>query len=827
MLRRLAPREAIVRRSLLATIHLDWESLIHQRLNQMTSHRLMFLVGLFLTTCATLQIEVLCTRLLSVITWYHLSFLAVSIAMLGMAGGAVRAYIRKDLFNTETAPRALARYSTLFAVSIPVCHVVNLCIPIQGDVTPNVVAAIAVTILVLTVPFYLSGIVVTIALTRVPGPTGLVYAIDLMGAAAGSLLVIPLLNSWSISSAALLCSAVAAVGAACFHMFAETGRERIIAGLAVLLVVAGFANDLGVNGLRIAWSKGHYRAPGEIVAERWTGHGLVTAYKPVFGKPQYWGEGRGAPDISVSAISMTIDGLAGTSMTNWDRRLESLDWLAHDVTALAYHLRRGKDVAVIGVGGGRDLLTALWSRARSITGIEINRGFLDLLEGDLNTYSGLADQREIVLEHDEARSYLTRTEQSFDVIQMSMIDSWAATGAGAFTLSENGLYTTEGWRALLGALRPDGIFTVSRWYSSDRPSELSRLIALATAVLLERGVSRPDTQMVVAGRGLVATLILSIRPFTSEELDTISRVADTEGFTLLVAPDSRGKDPLLSSLSKFRSHEELLAGVEQELYDLRPPTDERPYFFNILKPRAVFRGALSRIDLGVVASGNLVATLTLLLLCCITTMCVVGTVVVPLLRVGPPQMAGSAFAASILYFALIGLGFMFVQIPFLQRFSVFLGHPTYALAIILFSMILFTGLGSLLSDLLVDRRLQRALSILPAVTSGLILIGTSSLQPLIDSTISLGLFGRCVVVTIFVGVIALPLGAFFPLGLRSVRRISDDVTPWLWGINGAAGVLAAVTAVAISMWWGISTSLLLAAAAYALLYLPLWFINRA
>jgi len=793
----------------------------------MTPHRTFFLAGLFLTTCATLQIEVLCTRLLSVIAWYHLSFLAVSIAMLGMAAGAVRAYIRRDLFNTETAPRALARYSTFFGVSIPVCHIVNLCIPIQGSATPNAVAAVAVTIAVMTVPFYLSGIVVTVALTRVPGPTGLVYATDLIGAAAGSLLVIPLLNSWSISSATLLCSAVATTGAACFHVFAGTGKERAFAGLAVLLVASAFINDMGTNGLRVAWSKGNYRAPEDVIAERWSGHGLVTAHRPVSRKPQFWGEGEGAPEISVSVIMMTIDGLAGTTMTNWDRRVDSLDWIAHDVTALAHHLRRGKDVAVIGVGGGRDLLTAVWSRARSITGIEINRGFLDLLEKDLDTFAGLADRAEIVLEYDEARSYLTRTEQRFDVIQMSMIDSWASTGAGAFTLSENGLYTTEGWRAILGALRPDGIFTVSRWYSRDRPTELSRLVAMATSVLLERGVSDPDAQMVVAGRGLVATLVLSLRPFTSEELDTISRVADAEGFSLLVTPDSLGIDPLLSSLSECRSHEELLARVEHELYDLRPPTDERPYFFNILKPMAVFRGALSTVDLGVTGSGNLVATLMLLLLFCITTIYLVGTVVVPLIRVGPPQMAGSEFAASALYFALIGLGFMFVQIPFLQRFSVFLGHPTYALAIILFSMILFAGFGSLLSDRLADRHRHRALSILPAVTSGVLLIGAASLQPFIDSTISLGLFGRCVMVTLFVGGTALPLGAFFPLGLRTVRRISDDATPWLWGINGAAGVLAAVSAVAVSMWSGISTSLLLAAAAYALLYLPLRVINRA
>ena len=793
----------------------------------MASHRLMFLVGLFLTTCATLQVEVLSTRLLSIIAWYHLAFLAVSIAMLGMAGGAVRTYLRKDLFNTETAPRALAHYSFLFGVSIPVCHVINLCIPIQLSATPNVVAAVALTVVVLTVPFYLSGIVVTVALTRVPGPAGLVYATDLLGAAAGCLLVIPLLNSGSISAATMLCSAVAVVGAMCFQVNAETGRELRMAALAVILVAAAFANDMGPNGLRIAWSKGIHLAPHDIVAERWSGHGLVTAYRPVVGKPQYWGEGRGAPDIEVSMIWMTIDGLAGTSMTSWDRRRESLDWIAHDVTSLAYHLRRGKDVAVIGVGGGRDLLSALWSRARSITGIEVNRGFLDLLTGELGEFAGLADQPEVVFEHDEARSFLTRTGTRFDVVQMSMIDSWAATGAGAFTLSENGLYTTQGWQALLRTLRPDGLLTVSRWYSSEKPFELGRLVALATAVLLERGVGHPADQIVVVARDRVASLILALRPFTPEELETISRVADAEGFAVLVAPDSGGGDPLLSGLSRCRSIDELLSRVEHEVYDLRPPTDERPYFFNILKPGGVLLRPFSKDQLGVIGAGNLAATLLLLLLWCVTATGVVGAIVVPLIRTGVPRMAGPVFAASVAYFALIGMGFMFVQISLLQRFSVHLGHPTYALAIILFSMILFAGFGSLASDRLVDLNLQRALTILPAIALVLLLIGVSVLQPLIDGTIALGLVGRCVVVTMFVGVIAFPLGFFFPLGLRAVRRISDDATPWLWGINGAAGVLAGVSAVAVSIWWGISAGLLLAAAAYALLYLPLWVINRA
>ena len=244
-------------------------------------------------------------------SWYHLSFLAVSIAMLGMAGGAVRAYTKKELSEPGTAPAVLARYSTLFAVSIPLSHAANLCIPIVWTWSLATIISVALTVAVLTIPFYLSGIVVAVALTRIPGPTGLVYACDLAGAAFGSLLVVQMLNSWSLSAVMLLCSGVAAAGALCFHLFAETGRSRWVAALMLVLVAAGSFNDRAVHGLRVVWAKGAFQVPALIVAERWTNHGLVTAQQPVEGDPQYWGKGKNAPDVKVSTIRMTIDGLGG------------------------------------------------------------------------------------------------------------------------------------------------------------------------------------------------------------------------------------------------------------------------------------------------------------------------------------------------------------------------------------------------------------------------------------------------------------------------------------------------------------------------------------
>jgi hypothetical protein len=400
----------------------------------MAARRGSFLAGLFLTTGAALSLEILDTRLLSVMTWYHLSFFAVSTAMFGMAAGAVRVYLAHDAFSGEAAAPALARYATHFALSIPACTLANLCLPIAPGAGAPTAVTTAIASLVLAVPFYLSGIVVAIALTRIPGRRGLVYAVDLVGAAAGSLAVLVLLEFSSIASAAVVLGVGAAAAAACFHHFAGTGRHTRQWMLALTLLGLAAANELTGGTVGVIWAKGEFQAPEKIEYEYWTIHGQVVAEASKPARPQYWGRGTGTEAYRVERIDMRIDGAAGTNMTRWDGDDASLAWVQHDVTALPYHLRREGDCAVIGVGGGRDLLTALWARSRSVVGIEINAGFLDLLREPLRAYAGLADDPRVTLIHDEARSWLTRSDARFDVLQMSLIDTWAATGAGAFTL---------------------------------------------------------------------------------------------------------------------------------------------------------------------------------------------------------------------------------------------------------------------------------------------------------------------------------------------------------------------------------------------------------
>ena len=784
----------------------------------MSLSRPWFLAGLFFTTAATLCIEILDTRLLSVISWYHLSFFAVSTAMFGMSTGALQVYLGGDDYQGPRVARALSRTGLLFALAIPLSHLATLVIPIEIGTSTLVVSSMMVLTVALAVPFYLSGVLVTLALTRVPGRIALTYAVDLLGAALGTLVVVRLLEGSNVTSAFLMCGAMAAAGALCFRLSAGSGWSWATAGLALLLVAGSIHNRTAIDPVRVWYHKGNAYFRQFALKEYWNIHSQVLVSQTLVDKPHYWGPGDGVEAFRVQGVQMGIDGVAGTTLSRWDGRNESLEWVEYDVTSLPYHLRKGGDVAVIGVGGGRDILSALRAGSKSVQGIEINKVFLDLLRGERRAFAGIADRPEVTFVHDEARSYLTRTKDRFDVVQMSLIDTWAATGAGAMTLTENGLYTREAWKVFLDVLKPTGVFSVSRWYDPKKVSEASRLLALGTAALLDRGVRGPNRHMAVVQRGKVCTLVLSPRRLSDDDVATIHATAERFGFHVLVAPDRKAEDPQIEAIVTANSEAALRHASEHDLYDYSPPTDERPFFFNLLRPSRALEMNEQEGSEGVVG-GNVVATATLLLLFLISILLVVSVIFVPLVMSGLPRMRASSFALSIWYFAAIGLGFMFVQIAIMQRFSVYLGHPTYAVVVILFSMILAAGIGSLLSDRLPIESSRRLVVTVPLAIAAVILVVIQAIQSAIDHTIRFGLPARCTVVVLLVAPLAALLGFCFPIGMRLVHRLSNDAMPWMCGVNGACGVFAAVSAVAISMWWGINANLHVALLFYASLAL--------
>jgi hypothetical protein len=790
---------------------------------------------------ATLMLQIIQTRILSVVSMYYLAFLSISMAMLGMTAGALVVYYRLRAVTPRNVADALSVCSTLFGLVTAVCFIVQLASP-PAIVRVATMFVMWVKVLVLlALPFVVSGVVVSLALTRSPFATGLTYAVDLIGAAFGCLVVLVLLNSVDAPSAIFVVAAMAAFAGVCFR---AAGGERAATGLstldmrllrrpglvAVILLVVAFANTTTRFGLQPLSAKfNRIESAPAFEFEEWNSFSRIAGSRTFHGPPILWGPSPTLPTgLLVDQRGLNIDGFAGTVMPRFTGDANAVDFLRYDITNLAYAARNKGRVAIIGVGGGRDVLSAHIFGARDITGVELNPVFIDLLTDPdrLRGYAGIADLPGVRLFVDEGRSWFVRTQDRFDLIQMSMIDTFAATGAGAFSLSENGLYTVEGWRIFLSALSPSGLFTVSRWHAPSAPIEIGRTTSLAVAALMSLGVPNPRDHIYVASVGKLATLIVSKQPLTAVDLGLLNDYARKLQFTVLVQPGEITAEPALRDVLSAVGIDDLNQRAGAYWLDISPPTDARPFFFNQLR---IFDLGNLRLFIGeyrrtgsfmagdsLILVGNFVATATLFMLIVLSFFAVVFAVVLParsaIHRVDPLlARLGSA------YFLLIGLGFMFIEIGLIQRMSVFLGHPTYALSVVLFSIILSTGLGSLLSERLMPTRAAGVMTWLLLLVVYVLTV-PHWLPALTHSSLeSASLVTRSATSVGVILPIGLLIGFGFPLGMRLVTSRDDRPTPWFWGVNGAAGVLAAGLAIALSIAFSIDTTIRVGAICYLLL----------
>ena len=793
----------------------------------MRSPRTAFLAGVFLITFAILVFQVVQTRILSVIAWYYLAFFAISVAMLGMTAGAVWVYHHRGRLTPDTLSTWLSDTSLLAAVSMPLSMLVQFSLITTFRPTVTSIFAWSLLMAAMTVPYVFAGITVSLALTRSPYPVSLVYGVDLLGAAIGCAAVVGILDLLDGPTAIVLAGLVAGLAAVAFSFGATPSERHFLRTRSlwrrplfavIVLAVLIPANRVTPYGLAPMMVKDHFEVGVRTRTERWNSYSRIVAYRPVEVEPTLWAPSPiRPPGILRQEAFLNIDGAAGTVMPHFDGTRESIDFLKYDLVNLAYHLPGIDKSAVIGVGGGRDVLSAHLFGVKDITGVELNGIFVDLHLRDpfYAAFSNLKGVPGLKLEVDDARSWFAATDQSFDLIQMSLIDTWAATGAGAFSLSENGLYTLEGWRAFTRRLTAKGVFTVSRWYNPGDVNESGRMIGLALATMMDAGAAEPRRHVFVARSRDIATLVLAKTAFTPGQLAMLRAETARLGFAVLVDPDAEPESAVLQSMVASTNRGQLDRAASSATLDLTVTTDNRPFFFNQLRFQNIPRmlPAMMRNELpGGVLRGNLTASMILVLIFAIATLAVVGTILLPL-RGAARSASRPLIGRGTAYFALIGIGFMFAEISLLQYFGIFLGHPIYAMGVCLFSLILSSGIGSLASGryrldttgritgwgTLVGAYLIAAQYVLPSVFAS----ATASELPV--------RIGIALVVVMPAGFL---MGFAFPTGMMLVERIDREPTPWFWGINGATGVLASVGAVMIGMAFGINVTMMLAGACY-------------
>jgi hypothetical protein len=772
--------------------------------------------GLFMITLATLMYEILLTRIFSATVFYHFAFVALSIALFGMTVGALIVYLKPDKFAPEDVHRQLAVYSLAFAVSILASFLLHLAIPLVLTSPLPAILTVTIKYLVISVPFVFSGICVCLALTRFPTQVSRLYAADLIGSSVGCLAVLFALKFMDAPTAVVLVAVLAALGAGFFASeFSARSLQRwswvFAAGCLLLATVNAGMAHAGSSLLRLRWVK--FAREGELLHERWNSFSRITvdgdATTPR--EPFGWGLSSKYPKgYQIPQLRLMIDGMAGTVLTKFDGDFGTVDYLRYDVTNLAHSVRPNSRCLVVGVGGGRDILSALYFNQKSVTGVELNHDTLNTMNDAFGAFTGHLDQDpRVTFVNDEARAYVARQTDHFDIIQASLTDTWAATAAGAFVLSENNLYTVEAFDTFLEHLTPRGVLSVSRWYQDELPAEAYRITALALQTLRERGVTDPEKHVFLATQMLAkdpnwmtgevppgvgtSTILVSKTPFTEADLDRLEQVTAEMNFSVTFSP--RGTpDKVLREMSKSK---DLDAFADAYPLDISPPRDDRPFFFYLFRVSDL--ASWSK-DQGM-NDPNRLAMLTLALLLGVVTTLTTVCILLPLwLKARRGALSGSF--PLVLFFGCIGFGFMTLEIAQMQRLNIFLGHPTYGLSVVLFSLLLSSGIGSYTTQKLSVKDGVRRLGWLLGV---LVVVG------IVTPIITRALEATPLPVHILLSVLMLfPMGYFlgmaFPIGMKAAQEHATELTPWFWGINGATSVCASVLAIIIAINFGVSVT---------------------
>ncbi|PCJ56189.1 MAG: hypothetical protein COA73_12555 [Candidatus Hydrogenedentota bacterium] len=785
------------------------------------------LVGIFMVTAATLMFQIVLTRIFSVSMWYHFAFVAISVSMFGFTIGALLVFFYPKIFTKEKTHYHMALSSLAFGILVIFSFLTQQSIPFMTDVGDSVIALYSILLMymVLALPFIASGICVCLILTRFPKQVGKLYAADLIGSGMGCLLIIPAMRFTDAPTAVLLVAAIPCIGAIFFSWARGfSGIRNVAVIFTVLLLLGGIVNTLTPDGsakpLRLRWVMGIIET--ESRKEYWndfsrvvvrgnpdnperkpSAHGLSNMYKG---------------DAKVQQMMIVIDVIGATYLTNINNDPKNAEHLKHLVTNSVHVLRPDSDVLIIGVGGGRDVLSALIFDQKSIIGVEINNNVIKALTEDFADFAGnLHEDPRVTIVVDEGRSYVTRQDRNFDIIQLSFIDTFAAGSAGAFVLTENALYTVESFEEYISHLTDRGMFSVSHFYFRELPIQVYRLTNLAYQSLKNLGVEDPHKHMAILrhadgwefktgidfktgklGFDDVATLLISRTPMTEEDIDNLEAYALANDFEVVLSPRGAKNDEFYK-LATGQPLVELEASLP---VILAAPTDDAPFFFHSLKLRGLFNAEMNKHGL---LSVNIRAIKILGYLLGAVILFAAVCVVVPMSR-AIKQNASRELLPFLGYFFSIGLGFMLLEMSIMQRLMIFLGYPTYALAVVLFTLLISSGIGSATTQHIPVESAKSAGLKRFAILIVLFLIvqffGPDLLHYFRGSVTPIR-------IAIAVGMIA-PMGLFmgmaFPLGLTIVSRDHESWSPWFWGINGASSVLGSVLAIAISLNASISAS---------------------
>ncbi|MEP6714335.1 MAG: hypothetical protein ABJC09_02100 [Terriglobia bacterium] len=759
-------------------------------------------LAIALTTSATLLLELAMTRIFSVVFYYHFAFLAISTALFGLGIGGVLSYVvadRKGAFFLKLGVLSLINAALVFLSLMVV-------LTRGAEVSTFDFALIYFTN---SLPFIGSGMIVSLTIGSTIDRVDRVYFYDLLGAAAGCLLLVALLKTIGGPDTVIAAGVLFAAAAAVWFSLGgfKVGRIASVAtGLAFTMLV--LANSR-FHFIEVRYAKGQKIREEQFV--KWNPISRI-----------------GLAKDKDAGEMIFIDADASTAIANFDFEhltAANLKDLMHQGPGIPYRLRPGAKTLVIGPGGGWDVSRAIASGSHDVTAVEINPIIANTIMRQKfpQLSRNLYLRPDVHVEVEDGRSFVRRSQSKYQVIQATLVDTWASTAAGAFALSENNLYTTDAFRDYLSHLTDDGILTFTRW-GFDPPRESLRLVSLALVALAQLGERNPERHVMVgraggksdlAGWGATDTVIFSRKPFSDADVALARAAFLDSGMTPVYLPGDAPTNPF----GQLLLSPDPAAYERAYQFDITPVDDNRPFFFYTVQPRDVPAFMLS-------TGGRSADQKVNVAIPKLRDAMIVSIVAVLLILIMPPLLLGTRLPSEksvrsfLLYFFAIGAGYILIEVALIQKFVLFLGHPTYALTVVIFSMLISSGAGSFASRSLIGSRRVRLMAAL-ALAAALVCVLAVIVQPVLSAGVGLPLGVKMLATVVMIAPAGFVMGLPFPTGLRLLEQVHEPSVRWAWSLNAAASVMGSVGALVLSLYMGLMGTLLVGGALYLVALLVL------
>ena len=762
----------------------------------LVNRRLLF-AGIFLVALSGLVLEVSITRIFSAAIWYHFAFVAVSVALVGLGASGLVVHHRVTKLKGKWAENLTIYSAWGITIFIPITLFVM-------HVLASQVIYLPLYMVLFSVPFFLIGIIISAAFNAFASVAGRLYAADLIGASAGALLVVLFLVLTGGEGSTLIVGLISAISATLFSRITKNIKKTIgslmLVTFAISLIFLNYPTQIfaiptdptAQKDLPI-YLREH---PGsKIVKTEWNSFSRIDVVEGGEG-----GEGLVA--------KVFIDGGAGTNIISWDGSTESRQELSTWMQYLPFKMMQDPKVLVIGSGGGRDVVASLVSGSKDVTSVEINPIIYDTVKsyGDRagNVYS-----HQYVRSHvDEGRSFITRSSEKYDIIYVPFVDTWASVSSGGLSVSENFLYTLEGFQQYYDHLTERGKIVTVRWLI-DAP----RFISTYAKLLEQNGIPQDQLHrhlMMVTSDSYtqdpsVTMVVFSKSPFTDEEISFLSQSFSQYDYKPILVPEQVMREPYDALLSGDITLEQFYNLFDTKAY---PVTDDNPYFLSFEKPLPPVVEVLLYASIGIVAIFLLVPFAWIRR------------------RRGEREAGGGeeevgisikkreiGIRTVIPYFAALGVGFILIELALLQKLILFMGNPTMTFALLLFTILISSGGGSLLSSRIAKNNMRNLIFVIGGI-AGLGVLYVFSLPSIIYSALAEPIEIRAAISIGVLAPIGFLMGMPLPTGMRLLKVHRPDFIPWMWAINGAFSVLGAVLAIALGIMYGSSFAMILGVLVY-------------